>query len=91
MAIRVQIPSNLRLFTEQQSQVEMAGETVGQVLAALIDHFPELGPKLLGADQQLHSFIQIFIGDRSIRELDELETHLADGQTLLIVPALAGG
>lgn len=91
MTVHVHIPSSLRESTGQQSQVEVSAATVGAAMQQLVDNYPGLDGKLLSASGELHSFVNVFIGDRNIRELQGLATGLANGQTLLIVPALAGG
>lgn len=91
MTIRIGVPSNLRAFANQQSSVEVNAQDVGEALRVLVEQFPELQGKLFSASGQLHSFINLFVNSRSIRDLDGLTTRLSGGETLLIVPALAGG
>lgn len=91
MTVHVHIPSSLRESTGQQSQVEVSAATVGAAMQQLVDSYPGLDGKLLSASGELHSFVNVFIGERNIRELQGMATGLAHGQTLLIVPALAGG
>lgn len=91
MTIHVHIPSSLRESTEQQSQVDVSAATVGAAMQQLVDSYPGLDGKLLSSSGELHSFVNVFVGDRNIRELQGLATGLSNGQTLLIVPALAGG
>lgn len=91
MTIRIHIPSSLRESTEQQSQVDVSATTVGAAMQQLVDSYPGLDGKLLSTSGELHSFVNVFVGERNIRELQGLATGLSNGQTLLIVPALAGG
>lgn len=91
MTMRVSIPSNLRAHCEQQSSVPVAGDTVAEVLEDLTTRFPELRSKLLSEERGLHSFINVFVNGRNIRDLQGLATGLSENDTLLIVPALAGG
>ena len=91
MTVHVHIPSSLRESTEQQSQVSVSANTVEAAMQQLIAHYPGLDGKLLSATGELHSFVNVFVGERNIRDLQGLATSLSDGQTLLIVPALAGG
>ncbi len=91
MTVRIRIPANLREFTERQGTVEVNGSQVNEALQSLIEAYPGLREKLLASDGQLQSFINLFVGDRSVRELEGLATELSPGATLLIVSALAGG
>jgi sulfur-carrier protein len=91
MAIQISIPSNLRQYTAQQSTITVNGSDVNEAIQSLIGQFPELRDKLLTDNQQPLSFVNIFVGGRSIRDLDGLGTRLSDDDTILIVPALAGG
>ena len=91
MTVRIQIPANLRQFTDGQSSVEVLEGTVGDSLIELSKRYPSLRDKLLTASDEPHSFVNIFVGGRSIRDLNGMQTPLTAGETLLIVPALAGG
>ena len=91
MSVRIHIPANLRNFTDGQSSVQVEGDSVAESLRELSNRYPSLRDKLLAPGGELHSFVNLFVGDRSIRDLDGLATTLAHGDTLLIVPALAGG
>lgn len=91
MTVRVHIPANLREFTDGRSSVELSGDCVQVTLSELTARYPLLHDRLLSSSDELHSFVNVFVGGRSIRDLDGLQTSLAAGDTLLIVPALAGG
>lgn len=91
MTVHVHIPSSLRESTAQQSQVDVSATTVGSALQQLIAGYPGLEGRLLSASGELHSFVNVFVGERNIRDMQGLATGLTSGQTLLIVPALAGG
>ena len=91
MTIRIHIPANLREFTGGLSTIEATGENVGEALCELCTSHPSIRERLLSASGQLHSFINIFVDGHSIRDLEDLNTKLTEGTSLLIVPALAGG
>lgn len=91
MSISIHIPANLREYTQRQSTVEVQAYEVAEALQALCQRHPPLRDKLLSADGALHSFINVFVDGRGIRDLNGLGTKLVDGNSLLIVPALAGG
>jgi adenylyltransferase/sulfurtransferase len=91
MAITIQIPTALRSFTDRQSEVKVEGATVGAAVAALAEAYPAIKPHLFQDDGSLRSFINIFLGDTNIKKLRGLETSLADGAVIMLVPAIAGG
>ena len=91
MPVSIQIPANLRAFTAQQTNIVVVGATVAVALEHLCQQHPQLRDKLLSDAGELHSFVNVFVQGRGIRELNGLATPLSDGDTLLIVPALAGG
>lgn len=91
MTIRIHIPANLREFTGGLSTVEATGENVGEALRELCTSHPSIRHRLLSANDHLHSFVNVFVNGHSIRDLEDLNTKLTEGASLLIVPALAGG
>lgn len=91
MAIIVCIPTQLRSLTEGAREVSVDGSTVGQVLANLEAAHPGFSASLFDDSDQLHRFINLFLGDEEVRFLGGLDTAVADGQTLTIMPAVAGG
>ena len=87
---KIRIPTPLRAFTAGQSTIEVAGATVGEALASLVEQHPDLRPHLFH-DDELRSFVNIFIDDEDIRFLGGLETEIAAGDNLRIIPSIAGG
>jgi adenylyltransferase/sulfurtransferase len=90
MAVLIQIPTALRSFTERKSEVEVAGATVGEAINALAELYPDLRQHLYQG-KNLRSFINVFAGDTNIKKREGLDTKLADGETIMLVPAIAGG
>ncbi len=88
---RVRIPPVLRASTGGQKQVEVAGATVGQVIDELVATYPGLEPQLLASDGELNRFVNVFLNDTDVRHLQSLETPVDDRDTLLLLPAMAGG
>ena len=86
----VQIPTPMRDQCGGQADVPVAGATVKAALADLIAKHPGLGPKLFDAGK-LRPFVNVFVNDEDIRFLDDLETAVSDGQTIALIPAVAGG
>jgi sulfur-carrier protein len=90
MAIRVEIPAPLREQAGGNTEVNVAGATVGAVLADLVKQYPALEPKLF-QNGQLRPYINIFVNNEDIRYLDEMDTSLTDGVVVSLIPAVAGG
>ncbi len=91
MAIQVRIPASLRDMTDGMAVLELPGNTVGDVLHALVDQYPSLAGRLLDEQSNPLGYINLFVGSQDIRDLSGLETPLTDGTEILIVSAVAGG
>lgn len=91
MSIEVRIPTPLRKFTENQESVTVDGTSVGEVLANLTESHPELQNRLFNDDGAIRRFVNIFANAEDIRFQEDLETPLQDGDSVSIVPAIAGG
>jgi molybdopterin converting factor small subunit len=90
MAITVEIPPPLREQAGGNTEVKVTGATVGAALADLVKQHPALEPKLF-QNGALRPYINIFVNNEDIRYLDELDTKLADGVVVALIPAVAGG
>ena len=91
MSVTVRIPTTLRTLTAGESEVAVDGTTVADVLGALEASHPGFRERILDDAGQLRRFVNVFVSDDDIRFLDGLETTVPDGETLSIVPAVAGG
>ena len=91
MSVTVRIPTQLRTLTGGVGEVQADGSTVGEVLKALDAAHPGMGERLFDDTGKLRRFVNIFVNDEDVRFLDGVETALTDGQTVSIVPAVAGG
>ena len=91
MSVTVQIPTPLRRFTGDAGEVTVEGETVDRALAALVAAHPSLKRHLYDDDGALRSFVNVFVNDDNIRYGEAGATPLADGDTLSIIPSIAGG
>jgi molybdopterin synthase sulfur carrier subunit len=87
----IRIPPVLRPSVGGEREVSAEGGTVGEVLAALADAHPETRGQLFGGDGALNRYVNVYLNDEDVRVLDGLETSVADGDTLVILPAMAGG
>jgi molybdopterin synthase sulfur carrier subunit len=90
MAVSVKIPTQLRSATDGESVAEVAGSTVGEVLDALYERFGELRSRI-AEDGGLRRFVNVYVGGEDIRFLEGLDTPVADGDEITILPAVAGG
>lgn len=91
MSIEVRVPTVLRKHTGGEKRVEGDGATLRELVADLERRHPGMGPALLTEDGGLHRFIQTYVNDEDVRFLGGLETPLADGDSVSILPAVAGG
>jgi molybdopterin converting factor small subunit len=91
MAIKLEIPTALRPFAGKQSNVELNAGTVGEALKQLTGTYQELGKHLYTDDGRMRSFINVYVNDEDIRYLQKENTSVKDGDTISIVPSIAGG
>jgi molybdopterin converting factor small subunit len=91
MAVEVKLPTLLRVHAGGASSVSAEGATIGEVFADLTSRFPGLSSNLLGEDGSLHKFVNVYRNDDDIRYLEALDTKVADGDVISILPAVAGG
>ena len=91
MSVTVRIPTTMRPLTGGEKQVSVETGTLSDVIAALEAAHPGLGERLVDDDGGLRKFVNIFVDDDDVRYLDGLDTKVADGITVSIIPAVAGG
>jgi adenylyltransferase/sulfurtransferase len=88
---KVLIPTPLRQFADKKDTVELNGATVAEVLSALTTQFPDMRKQLFNDEGKLRSFVNVYLNDEDIRYLKKDATSVAAGDTLSIVPSIAGG
>ena len=91
MAVRVQIPSPLRPLTGGAEQVEVEAQDVASLIDGLDSRHKGMKDRLCQPTGELRSYVRIFVNDEDIRFLQEKQTPLKPGDTVAIVPAIAGG
>ena len=91
MSVSVLIPSALRAFVDRRSEIEAEGATVGEALAHVAAKYPDLKHQIYEDDTKLRGFVNVFVDGTNIKKLNGLETPVAAGATVMIVPAIAGG
>jgi len=87
----VKVPPVLRQHTEGATSVDVAGSKVGEVLQALVDQYPDTKAQLFSEDGELNRFVNVYLNDEDVRVLDGLDTGVSDSDTVMILPAMAGG
>ena len=91
MANKILIPTPLRPFTDKRESVELSGGTVGEILKQLTTQFDGLRKHLYTDDGKLRSFVNVYVNDEDIRYLQREQTPIKDGDTVSIIPSVAGG
>ncbi len=91
MSVTVRIPTQLRTLTGGAGEVHLDGATVGDVLNALDSAHAGMSERLFDADGGIRRFVNVFLADEDVRFLQGLDTPVVDGQTISVVPAVAGG
>ena len=87
----VKIPPVLRTQTDGEAQVLADGSTVAEVLGALVDAYPNTREQLFASEGELNRYVNVYLNDEDVRVLDGLDTGVEDADTLVILPAMAGG
>ena len=91
MSIEVRIPTILRTFTGGQKLVTGGGDTIAELLTDLDGQFPGLRGRLVTEDGTLHRFVNVYVNDEDVRFLGALDAKVNSGDTVTILPAVAGG
>jgi molybdopterin synthase sulfur carrier subunit len=91
MAVDVRLPTVLRPHAGGLSTVSANGATIGEVLNDLVSRYPGMAGQVLTEDGALHRFVNVYVDDDDVRYLEQLDTKVADGATVSILPAVAGG
>jgi MoaD family protein len=91
MAVKVIIPTPLRPYAGKRESVELQAGTVGEALTALTAQYEELRKHLFADDGRLRSFVNVYVNEEDIRFLQKDKTPIREGDTISIVPSIAGG
>ncbi len=91
MAIEVRIPTILRSYTGGAKTVEGTGDTLGELLSNLDASHSGLRGRLVTDEGALHRFVNVYVNDEDVRFLGGLSTPLKDGDSVTVLPAVAGG
>ena len=91
MATTIIIPTALRQYANEQEHLQVEEKTVGAALNRLTTEYSELRRHLFNEENRLRNFVNIYLNDEDIRYTSGQDTHLKDGDTIMIIPAIAGG
>jgi sulfur-carrier protein len=91
MAVQVKVPTILRTYTGGAKLVEASGDTLDALLSDVDSRHEGLRGRLIAEDGSLHRFVNVYINNEDVRFLGSLEAPLKDGDTVTILPAVAGG
>jgi MoaD family protein len=91
MAVKVRVPTILRTYTGGEKSVDGAGDTLGALFDDLDGKHPGIKARLISEDGTLHRFVNVYVNDEDVRFLGSLDAKLSDGDSVTILPAVAGG
>jgi sulfur-carrier protein len=91
MGVKVMIPTPLRRYADKRESVNLEAATVGEALDSLTSRFSDLRKHLYSEDGRLRSFVNVYVNDEDIRYLQRDKTAVQSGDTISIVPSIAGG
>jgi molybdopterin synthase sulfur carrier subunit len=89
--VEIRLPTVLRPYAGGKSTVSVDGSTIGEVLTNLVDANPGMKGQVLTDNGELHRFVNVYLNDDDVRYLDKLDTSVSSGDTISILPAVAGG
>lgn len=87
----LKIPTPLRAYTEGKSEISVEGRTVAEVMEDLVTQHPSLRPHLFNGDGVLRPFVNLFLNDENIRDLQGIQTSIGENDQLILIPSIAGG
>ena len=89
--MKILVPTPLRQYAGKQSAIDVQAATVGEALSALTSSYPDLRKHLYSDEGKLRAFVNLYLNDEDIRYLQHDQTAVKEGDTLSIVPSIAGG
>jgi sulfur-carrier protein len=87
----IKVPPVLRAQTDGEAEVPVEGGTVGEALRSLADRYPDTREQLFSPEGELNRYVNVYLNDEDVRVLDGLDTSAAEADTVVILPAMAGG
>ena len=87
----LRIPTPLRAYTNGQSDVTVSGANISETLTDLTAQYPALKPHLFNDGGDLRPFVNLFVGENNIKDLQGVDTLVKDGEKIMLIPSIAGG
>jgi molybdopterin converting factor small subunit len=87
----LRIPTPLRAYTDGKSEINVSGSNISDVLADLTTQYPALRPHLFNDSGDLRPFVNLFVGENNIKDLQGVDTPIKDGEKIMLIPSIAGG
>jgi molybdopterin synthase sulfur carrier subunit len=87
----IRIPAALRSYVNGQAEVTVHGETVGAAFEDLLVQFPSMRPQMINSEGKMRSFVNLFLGENNVKDLQGLNTPIDADAKILLVPSVAGG
>jgi sulfur-carrier protein len=87
----LRIPTPLRSYTNGQSEVNVSGSNISDALTDLTTQYPALKPHLFNEGGELRPFVNLFVGENNIKDLQGVNTPIRDGEKIMLIPSIAGG
>ena len=91
MPVKIRIPTALQKLTQNEGEVEVQGDNVNEIIDGMDQRFPGFKGRMYDESGEIRRFINIYVNDEDIRYLEAIETPVTDGDTISIIPAVAGG
>ena len=91
MHTSIRIPTPLRTYTDGQNEIPVQGNTVGEALDCLTTLYPALRPHLFSSQGQLRAFVNLFLNEENIKDLQGTDTRIQENDRLMLIPSIAGG
>ncbi len=91
MAVEVRIPTVFRRYTDGEAVIELKPGSIGDLIEQLDQRYAGLKGQLLGEQGDLHRFVNVYLNDEDVRYLDGLDTKASEGDTVSLLPSVAGG
>jgi molybdopterin converting factor small subunit len=87
----LRIPTPLRAYTDGESEVSVTGSNISDVLKDVTAQYPALQPHLFNEGGDLRPFVNLFVGENNIKDLQGVDTPIQDGEKIMLIPSIAGG
>ncbi len=87
----LRIPTPLRTYTSGKSEVAVSGIKISEALTDLTTQFPAIKPHIFNEGNELRPFVNLFVGENNIKDLQGVDTPIKDGEKIMLIPSIAGG